>query len=297
MIDAIAQETFARDITDRRHHQEQREQLQLRAHRAQHLESLIVLTEGIAHNFNNLLTVILGNASVTLAGLSSASPIRNDIEQIQVAAVRAAHLCKQMLAFTGQGNLLLKVTGLSQLVEKLRYRLKVSVPDHVVLSYHLPTDLPVVEVDILQMQQVLMDLVVNAADAIATEAGVIYISTDTMEASKAYLSGTVLEEDRPEGTYVFLEVSDTGSGMDTETQRRLFDPFFSTKATGRGLGMAAALGIVRGHRGTIKVSSEVGTGTTIRVLLPMATPASDKPAKCQQHVSTTPVQRHDSRRG
>ena len=146
--------------------------------------------------------------------------------------------------------------------------LEVSVSKKAILRYHLAADLPPVEVDISQLNQIIMNLVINASEALGDQSGVISLSSGVMECDHAYLAATWLKQDLPEGVYVFLEVADTGCGMTPEILERIFDPFFTTKFTGRGLGLAAVLGIVRGHRGTIKIYSEPGRGTTFKVLLP-----------------------------
>ncbi|HMO53776.1 MAG TPA: response regulator, partial [Tepidiformaceae bacterium] len=156
------------------------------------------------------------------------------------------------------------------LVEEMAHLLEVSVTKRAVLKYRFAPDLPAVEGDATQIRQVIMNLITNASDAIGERSGVISISTGLMQADRAYLASSYLDTDLPEGDYVYLEVADTGDGMNETTRDRIFDPFFTTKFTGRGLGLAAVLGIVRGHHGTIKLYSEPGRGTTFKVLLPAA---------------------------
>jgi len=153
-------------------------------------------------------------------------------------------------------------------VQEMGRLLEVTIPKKVVLRYDLTESLPCVEVDATQIRQVVMNLVTNGADAMTDQSGVITIATGLVEADRGYLAGSFLDEQLPDGYYVSLEVSDTGCGMDAETQSRLFDPFFTTKTAGRGLGMAAVLGIVRGHHGTVRVYSEEGRGSTFKILLP-----------------------------
>jgi CheY-like chemotaxis protein len=153
--------------------------------------------------------------------------------------------------------------------------LKVSISKNAVLQSRLASGLPAVEADPAQVRQVVMNLITNASDAIGDEPGVITVATGVSECDRAYLGQTYLDEDLPEGEYVFVEVSDTGCGMDAETQSRIFDPFYTTKFTGRGLGMAAVLGILRGHRGAIRVYSEPERGTIVKILFP----ASDRAAR------------------
>jgi len=158
--------------------------------------------------------------------------------------------------------------NISQLVREMTELLQVSIAKHVTLQSDLPDDIPLIDADRSQMQQIIMNLIINASEAIAPPHGLIRIRTGTIEATPAYLASTYLDEQLPADNYVFIEVSDDGSGMDAATKAKLFDPFFTTKFTGRGLGMSAILGIVRGHRGAIKVYSEPGKGSTFKVLLP-----------------------------
>jgi CheY-like chemotaxis protein len=179
-----------------------------------------------------------------------------------------------MLAYSGKGRFLVQPLDLSETVEEMTQLLKVSISKKAVLQPRLAPGLPAVEADPAQVRQVVMNLITNASDAIGDEPGVITVTTGVTECDRAYLNQTYLDEDLPEGRYVFVEVSDTGCGMDDETQSRLFDPFYTTKFTGRGLGMAAVLGILRGHRGAIRVYSEPERGTTVKILFP----ASDRAA-------------------
>ncbi len=237
---------------------------------AQKLESLSVLAGGIAHDFNNLLVSILGNAGLALLELSPESPARESIEDIQAAGQRAAELARQMLAYSGKGHFVVQRIDLSQIVREMTHLLRASIGKSAALRFDSPPSLPAVEADATQLRQVVMNLVLNASDAIGDQEGVIRVSTGVRHATRADLAREFARDDLPGGDYVFLEVADTGVGMDAETRSRIFDPFFTTKFTGRGLGLAAVLGIVRGHRGAIRVDSEPGSGTTFVVLLPAA---------------------------
>jgi two-component system, cell cycle sensor histidine kinase and response regulator CckA len=148
--------------------------------------------------------------------------------------------------------------------------LEVSISKKAVLKFRFAADLPPVEADATQMRQVIMNLVINASEAIGNRSGVISISTGAMDCDRAYLTSVLLNDPLSDGLYVYVEIADTGAGMDEATRARMFEPFFTTKFTGRGLGLAAVLGIVRGHRGAIKVYSEKGQGTTFKILLPAA---------------------------
>ncbi len=252
-----------RDITERKRTDEALLQ-------AQKAESLAVLAGGIAHDFNNLLVGILGNAGLALAELSPTSPARPTIEAIETAGQRAAELARQMLAYSGRGRFVVQQVDLNSLVEEMAHLLRVSIGKGVRLNYQFERDLPPVEGDATQLRQVVMNLVVNASDAIGDADGAMSITTRTIEATRELLAETYLAPSLKPGLYVALEVADTGAGMDAETLTRIFDPFFTTKFTGRGLGLAAVLGIMRGHRGAIKVESEPGRGATFRLLFPAA---------------------------
>ncbi len=254
----------------------EREQQQRMEH-TQRLESLGVLAGGIAHDFNNILTAILGNAALAERKVkSNPEEAPKYLANIAASSEKAAELCRQMLAYSGQGQFTVKPVDLSVMVEEITKLLEVSIARSVILKYQLVKQLPAVEADVAQIQQVIMNLVINASDAIGEKSGVISIATGVMHADHAYLEHTCLQEDVPEGRYIFLEVSDTGSGMDKPTQQRIFEPFFTTKFTGRGLGMSVVLGIIRRHHGTMKLYSELGRGTTFKMLLPI----SDQPAEC-----------------
>ena len=258
----------ALDITERRRLEEER--LRARLLRSQKLESLGVLAGGVAHDFNNLLVGIMGNTSLALAQLGADVPGRKAIESAELAAERAAELTRQMLAFSGKGRFVLEPVDLAALVEEMSRLLETTIPGNTVLRKLLSSDVPAVRADAAQMRQVVMNLITNAAEAIGDEGGVITICIEVLEADAEYLDSGFLDRELEPGPYVALEVSDTGRGMDAGTQERMFDPFFTTKETGHGLGMAATLGIIRGHEGTVRVYSEPGRGSAIKVLLPPA---------------------------
>lgn len=262
------------DITERRRAEEERKKLEAQVQHVQKLESLGVLAGGIAHDFNNLLVSILGNAGLALMELAPEAPARGTVEKIEAAALRTAELTKQLLAYSGKGRFQIQPINLSVMVEEMLHLLGVSISKKAHLRTRLAENLPSVEADVAQIQQVVMNLITNASEALGDRTGDIVVCTGTVNADRAYLSESVLDEQLPEGVYVFLEVSDTGCGMDKETQKKIFDPFFTTKFAGRGLGLAAVLGIIRGHGGSIKIYSEPGSGTAFKVLLP----TSDKPA-------------------
>ncbi len=259
-----------RDITGRKRAEEERRQLEARLQQTQKLESLGVLAGGIAHDFNNLLVGVLGNASLALEELPGESRARELVQRIDRSACRAADLTKQMLAYAGKGRFVIRPLNLSTLVQEMAQLLQASVSKSVTLKRELPDDLPLIEADETQVRQVVMNLITNAAEAIGVQDGFITIRTGVVDAGQTYLSDTYLGNDLPAGPYVFVEVADTGCGMNVETQSKIFDPFFTTKFTGRGLGLAAVLGIVRSHQGAIKVESEPGCGTRFKVLFPVS---------------------------
>ena len=266
---------FIQDITESRRAEIEREKLDRKMQETQKLESLGVLAGGIAHDFNNLLTSILGNASIAQIELPAGSSVQDCLEQITEASLRAADLCKQMLAYSGRGRFIVQKLDLGQLVEQTAQMLQISISKKAILRFHLEKGLPSIEADATQIRQVIMNLVINASEAIGDENGVIRLSTGLTRVDRQYLRGMLMDPDLPEGEYVFLEVADTGSGMSPETIAKIFDPFFTTKFTGRGLGLAAVLGIVRGHQGALKVYSEMGKGTTFKLLFPAASGVSE----------------------
>ncbi len=258
------------DGTGRRHAEEERLAFERRMQQTQKLESLGVLAGGIAHDFNNLLMVILGNADLALSKSSAESPVREFISNIDVAAQRAADLANQMLAYSGKGRFLIEPINLSRLVEEMGHLLASVISKRATVHYRLAGTLPAVQADATQLRQVVMNLITNASDALGEREGVISLATGVVEIPPPGSAASIAAPALAGGTYVYLEVSDTGGGMDSTTQALIFDPFYTTKQTGRGLGLASVLGIVRGHRGEVKVKSKPGEGTTFTVLLPAA---------------------------
>jgi PAS domain S-box-containing protein len=262
------------DISDRKKIEEERALLERRVQHAQKLESLGVLSGGIAHDFNNILMSILGNADLALDTLSPLSPARRNILEVERASRRAADLAKQMLAYSGKGHFIVEPIHLGEFVKEMARLLEVSISKKVELHYNLSQDLPTFGGDTTQIRQVIMNLITNASDSIGDDTGAISLSTGVMECdskflnnvNEVYLAG--LTEPLEPGSYLYVEVQDTGCGMGEETLGKIFDPFYSTKFTGRGLGMSAVLGIVRGHKGAIQITSELGKGSCFRVFFP-----------------------------
>jgi PAS domain S-box-containing protein len=256
------------DITEHRRMEEERFRLERQLQHSQRLESLGVLAGGIAHDFNNILTAVLGHADLALHDMPLSSPGRQGVQEIVIASRRASELCRQMLAYSGRGRFVVEEMDLPLLVEDMVGLLGSVIPKKILLNLNLDKNLPHIKADVSQINQIIMNLVINAAEAIGDRSGVITISAGAQMCSSAYLVDIYYCENLKPGLYVTLEVSDTGTGMDKQTLGRLFEPFFTTKFTGRGLGLSAVLGIVRGHEGGLRVYSEPGKGTTFKILFP-----------------------------
>lgn len=248
---------IARDITGRKEFEEQLRQ-------TQKLESLGVLAGGLAHDFNNLLTGIMGNASLALDDKNVGGTGRERIEEIVQASERAALLIRQILAYAGKGRFVIEQMNLSRQISEIIPLIRTSVSRNVVLELRLEEKLPPIEADPAQMQQLIMNLVINGAEAIGSRPGTVIIQTRHRKHGA---------EDQ-----VVLEVQDDGCGMDEQTKARIFDPFYTTKFTGRGLGLAAVMGIIRAHQGTIAVDTAPRSGARFTVTLPAATPREETAA-------------------
>ena len=264
-----------RDVTERRQAEEERRQLEGQMQHAQKLESLGVLAGGIAHDFNNLLMGVLANASLASQDLDETSTTGRCVRQIELSAQRAADLANQMLTYSGKGTFTVKPLDISALVEEMAHLLEVSTSKKARFVYMFDRNLPAIEGDATQLRQVVMNLITNASDALGDEPGIIEVQTGSIEADEAEFEDAYFNYAPLQDRYVFLEVRDTGCGMDAATKERIFDPFFTSKFTGRGLGLAAVMGIIRGHSGAVRVDSEPGKGTTFRVYFPAST--QDKP--------------------
>ncbi|MBI5773940.1 MAG: PAS domain-containing protein [Verrucomicrobia bacterium] len=274
---------YGGDITGRTHAEAERADMERKLQETQKLESLGVLAGGIAHDFNNLLTGILGNAGLARMFLAPGGETHRYLEQIEQSSLRAAELCKQMLAYSGRGRFVIQPLDISALAHDMTQLLQMSISKKAVLKLTLAPGLPAISADATQLRQILMNLVINASEAIGERSGVITVHTGLQRADAEYLDETYPSADyMKEGDYVFLEVSDNGCGMTPDIKARIFEPFFTTKFTGRGLGLAAVLGIIRGHKGALKVYSEPGRGSTFKLLLPcaqgQATAVADTPA-------------------
>jgi len=259
---------FARDITERKQAEDHRIVMERRLLQTQKLESLGVMAGGIAHDFNNLLMAILGNLDLALVSTSSVSPARSNIEQVIQATHSAADLTRQMLAYSGKGRFMIGDIDINELIEENAHLFRASVSRNTSLNFQLASGIHLISADAGQVQQVIMNLVANASEAIGERTGEITVSTSMADCEDEYLTKSRIEEKPQAGRFVCLEVRDTGCGMDRGVLDRIFDPFFSTKFTGRGLGMCAVMGIVRGHKGALVIESAAGEGTTVKVYLP-----------------------------
>lgn len=257
-----------RDISERKRVEAERLSLQRQLAEARKQESVGVLAGGMAHELNNLMTAVLGYAS--LAGMQAvkSSPLASYLGAIEQAAVRASELCRKLFAYAGGGPVVTRPVDLSALVGDADGPMRGATPAGADLRVDLADSPPLIDADPDQVRQVLMNLLHNAAEALPDGAGSVRVGTSVIDAAPGHFHGMAGYDDPPAGRYVVLEVEDSGCGMDASTRERAFDPFFSTKFLGRGLGLAAVLGIVRSHRGVIEVRSEPGRGSTVRVYFP-----------------------------
>jgi len=268
--EVIAAASFLFDVTERR----RTEQALVESQRH---ESLGLLAGSIAHDFNNLLVGVLGNASLALTELPGESPAHTVILRIERAARRAAELTHQMLAYAGRGRFVIEPIDLNEVTSELVELLKTTLSPNATLRTELTAELPTIMADPSQVSQVVLNLITNANNSLPEAGGSIVVASGFVEADLDYLNDAQgISVPRP-GPYVTLEVCDSGSGMDAETQARMFEPFFTTRPEGHGLGLAATLGIVRAHNGAIRVYSEPGRGTTVKVLFPAVPGAAREP--------------------
>ncbi len=273
----------ARDITERMNAEQERSRLDQRMRDMQRLESLGLLAGGIAHDFNNVLTVILGNSRLALADFERGALSPDRLRRIRSAAEYARGLTEQILASSGKAAVKLEPLDLSWLAEDMVDLVRESLEGNATLEKELPRDLPAVEGDATQLRQVIFNLVTNATEALGGAAGTVTLRTGVRDVSASEIAETSGASEAALGPYVYVEVSDTGEGFGADTRARIFDPFYTTKASGRGLGLAAVLGIVRAHGGMIRVDSEPGRGTSFQVLLPRSsrTARSEAPRPLQ----------------
>jgi PAS domain S-box-containing protein len=268
-----------RDVSERAQAEEERNRLETKVKQARKLESLGDLAGGIAHDYNNLLTGMLGNAGLVLRELPESSTARDKIEQIETAAVRAADLTSQLLAYAGEDPLVLRAVDAGEVVRGMGAELRALMTPGVELEIRVEPELPEVEADPAQIRRALRNLVDNADEAMGGEPGTVAVAVGLCRLEAAELAETYLEDGQGAGDYLCLGVRDTGCGIDEEIRSRMFDPFFSTRASARGLGLAAVFGIVRAHGGVIRVASELDVGTTFELFFPLTHPRLQKPSQ------------------
>ena len=276
----------AHDVSERKRAEERRLTLERQIQQTQKMESLGVLAGGIAHDFNNILMGILGNAEMALQDLSEPGSAKLCVREIEKAARRAAELTRQMLAYAGKGRFLVQTVDINNTIRGLDQLLRSSISKKVDLQVRLAADVPAIKADVAQLQQVVINLTVNASESIGEDAqGRVIISTGVKHYDREWLATSLLEEKVPDGDYVFLEVQDTGCGMDEAICERMFEPFFTTKFTGRGLGLSAVQGVVRGHDGAILLDTKPGQGTVFTLLFPAIDPLDSAARTEQRQVS------------
>ncbi len=259
---------ITRDITERRNAEEQKRQLEHKVVTTQRLESLGVLAGGIAHDFNNILMALLGQSTLALQHVPPDSPARGHLDQVKLACVRAAELVRQMLAFAGSEPVERKPVDLSSVVREMQQLVASAVSKKAHVSMALADDLPPILGNATGLRQILLNLITNASEALRGETGSITVKTGVTALSREDLAATYADWDQVPGAYCYLEVTDSGCGIETEAVPHIFDPFFTDKSFGRGLGLTAVLGIVRSLGGAIRVETGLGQGTTFRVYVP-----------------------------
>jgi two-component system, cell cycle sensor histidine kinase and response regulator CckA len=253
---------------------ENRRQLDANILASQKLESLGVLAGGLAHDFNNILATILGSADLASCVLADDAPAQKRLEVIRTASTSAGELCRQLLAYAGKGKFQVVHADLNDLVQGQQEFLRSSVGKGVRIKFDLSKNIPTCEADLSQLRQILLNLVINASEALKGNKGVIEVSIGKTTLERPGMDFVEIAQHCEPGEYVYLDVFDTGVGMEAEVKAKLFDPFFTTKATGRGLGLSAILGIVRGHHGQISVRSKPGAGSRFTVYFPVSEGAS-----------------------
>jgi signal transduction histidine kinase len=271
-LEGLGTAGFSVNAVELQHLQEQRLQTERQMLMVQKLESIGVLVDGLAHDFNNSLMAVLGFASLAQEELQDDPESSGYLDEIIAASRQMSNLCRQMIIYAGKSDVKIHRLSLNAVIDQMAPLLLLTASANVELRHDLASNLPLIEADPNQMRQVIMSLVTNAVEAItgaiSQHNGVVSLRTTVVAVEAGQLRG-VASEALAAGDYCLLEVSDSGVGMSPEVQAKMFDPFFSSKFIGRGLGLAAVQGIVRVHRGAIEVRSQVGAGTTMRVFLPL----------------------------
>ncbi|MBI4749250.1 MAG: PAS domain S-box protein [Acidobacteria bacterium] len=259
---------IGRDVTEQYKAFDQQKELEEQMWQAQKLETIGVLAGGIAHDFNNLLTAMLGNVGLALRILPPNSPAVRKMKEVELAIQRAADLTRQLLAYAGKGKYIIEPIDLTALISKMSHLFQTIITKKANFSLNLVADLPPIQADASQIQQVIINLLTNASEALEEKEGEIQLSTGLCTLTRSEIKSLFFQGNLREGEYLYLRVKDSGAGISPENLLRIFDPFFSTKFTGRGLGLAAVLGIVRSHNGGIQVFSQPGHGTEVTLYFP-----------------------------
>jgi PAS domain S-box-containing protein len=272
--------TTCEDLTESKRTEAQRERLEVQVRQSQKLESLGVLAGGVAHDLNTILQDILRNARLVLSNVPpELATLHEHAAALERDAIRLSDLTNKLLAYSGDPEVETEPLDLNDVVLDMVHVIEVSKATNVELRYDLGTDLPMIDGDATKLRQLINHITMNASEAIGdADGGVMTVRTGMRWTNRSYLAGTYLSQDVAPGRYVYLEVSDNGCGMDKETKARVFDPFFTTKSAGRGLGLAAAMGVVRGHKGVIRIETFPERGTSFVVLLPAIEEPPERPA-------------------
>ena len=259
---------ISRNITVKKRAEMDERKAMERNYHAQKLESLGVMCSGIAHDFNNFLMGILGNLSLAMLESKHESPVWQTLKQAETMALRAAELTGQLLIYSGKSIAVKQLVNVTALVKEMSHLLHLSLSKNIKLVAKYNDDVMPVECDPAQIRQVVMNIIINAAQAIGEKHGTITLSTGMVNCDEAFLGDCYASQNKAAGDYVLIEISDTGCGMTSEVKERLFDPFFTTKPQGHGLGMSAVMGVLTAHNGVLKLYSEVGKGSAFKILLP-----------------------------
>ncbi len=276
-----------RDLTERRKAEEERQRLELERQYAQKLESLGVLAGGIAHDFNNLLMTIVARSGLALRSLPGDSPAREHITFIEKSGLRGGELANQMLTFAGKTKLDFQPIALSKFLKEMETFLRATISKRMTLTFDLEPALPSIRADPAQLRQIIMNIVTNASEAHDNQEGRITISTQLIDPQSDQFNNWYLIGDLPTAPCPALQVQDTGCGMPADTIPKIFDPFFSTKFPGRGLGLAALLGIVRAHSAMIAIKSEPKVGTSFYLAFPPSAPTTSRSTPTKLSVPAT----------
>ncbi len=265
----VSTSAIFRDVTDRKRAEEEREKLKRKLDRARFFESLGVMAGGIAHDYNNILMSILGNLELLRLKAESQDQVLAISKKIEASAVRAADLTKQILAFSGASDVYWEVLDLTTLIRQMQSYLESMLHDNIVLELDLQEDLPPMQMDKSHISQAIINIFSNAKEAIGDKKGTIKIKTGTISVKQGFFEDAVMVDSPETGPYCYVEIEDNGRGIKQAIAEKVFEPFYSTKFPGRGLGLSAALGIVRGHRGVMKLHSNPNKGTRIRMFFPL----------------------------